>query len=77
MREYRSWLKHSEWETNDIACRHKIFKALTQSYGFVHDMLRDTLNVITDESWDELVPQLMVYNSTALLLDQDIHMEDE
>ena len=75
--EYKSFLKHSEWRINDIDCRHKISKALMRSYGFVHDMLRDTMNAITDESWDELGPQLMVYNSTAFLLDQGIHMEDE
>lgn len=75
--EYKSFLKHSEWQINDIACRYKIFKALMRSYDFVHDMLRDTMNATTDESWDELGPQLVVYNSTAFLLGQGIYMEDE
>lgn len=74
--EYKSFLKHNEWQINDIACRYKIFKALMRSYDFVHDMLQDTIKAITDESWDELGHQLLVYNNIAILLDQGVYMED-
>lgn len=39
--EFRSWLRHSEWEIDNIACKGRIFWANRRAFDFVVGLAQD------------------------------------